>query len=540
MSRGPQFIEFEGLFQEGVLGIFRVVRGFADLKKLAEVSVPYTMEETQQADRVFGHQRKESLRHAEEIKKYLEASGNRFFPEIILSVRVPVKLITSRGEVTSEDLGLGEIVFGARSVTDSLVEISRLYSSATMRMQSLRVRIADLQRVRTEKVIRRIDGNHRLYLADQLKVDPNSPSKYLAPFCMILLNAPNDEGDDFAESLIFHTINSMALPLDSEHGLKLLLGQNPANAPLPDEEFSYSPELHLTRLMVARLNALPRPARERFGDRPLTALLDSARNLIAMEPSIIKDRATLKTFADDLFAALLDISTKLKSDQPSLCSTYGFFELAARVWLGAEGHNHETRVSWAVDYLDRIGDWLGGQGITNMLDPLSPAQQLLETFKAAQAHIPKRVFLARWYPPNDAPDNAWKKANFRLKEVRQALTNVKQQFNIELELVDLGTEEGAAFPIHKKMYEAIASSDIVICDLTGHRPNVYIEAGYALSQLEKKRLILLFEPYDASDKVPFDLSTFKYVQVTEAAEIPDRLGTEIVAILRESGATLDD
>ncbi|EDZ42992.1 conserved hypothetical protein [Rhodobacteraceae bacterium HTCC2083] len=110
--------------------------------------------------------------------------------------------------------------------------------------------------------------------------------------------------------------------------------------------------------------------------------------------------------------------------------------------------------------------------------------------------------------------------------------------DIGLELVDMGTEEGGTFPIHTKMYEAIASSDIIICDLTGHRPNVFIEAGYALSHHEKNKLIFLFEPKNEGDSVPFDLNTFKYVQITQAAEIPNRVGSEIEAILRSAGAEL--
>ena len=98
MSRGRQYIEFEGLFSESVLGIFRIIRGFADLRDLAAVSVPYKMEDGEQGFRVVGHQRVESAKHAEEIKNYLEQSENRFLPEVILSVRAPVKLMVNRGD----------------------------------------------------------------------------------------------------------------------------------------------------------------------------------------------------------------------------------------------------------------------------------------------------------------------------------------------------------------------------------------------------------------------------------------------------------
>lgn len=143
---------------------------------------------------------------------------------------------------------------------------------------------------------------------------------------------------------------------------------------------------------------------------------------------------------------------QLTVNHPSLCRTYGFFELAARVWQETAGETHEEKVQGSVAVLDRLGHWLGGQGITNLLNRLS--------------------------------------------------------------------------------------ADIIICDLTGQRPNVFIEAGFALKHHEQDKLIFLFEPNDEADRVPFDLNTFKYVQITQAAEIPNRIGTEIEAILRNSGATL--
>ena len=113
--------------------------------------------------------------------------------------------------------------------------------------------------------------------------------------------------------------------------------------------------------------------------------------------------------------------------------------------------------------------WMDTEGITGLLNPSSPAEQLLTTFKAAQNRIPHKVFLARWYPKADAPNDALNKANLRLAQIRQLLDNFQRNNEIALELIDMGTEEGGTFPIHQKMYEAIAASEIIICDLTGHR-----------------------------------------------------------------------
>lgn len=126
----------------------------------------------------------------------------------------------------------------------------------------------------------------------------------------------------------------------------------------------------------------------------------------------------------------------------------------------------------------------------------------------------------------------------RLQQLRETLKALEREHGIRLELIDMGTKKGGTFPIHPRMYEAITSSDIIICDLTGQRPNVFVETGYALKHHEKNRLIFLFEPRNRNDKVPFDLTTFKYVTISEAAEIPNKVKSEIIAILRDAGAPL--
>ncbi len=527
MPPASQTIEFEGYFAEGVLGIFEIIRGFADLRDLAAFSVPYELSNAAEPGRVVGHQRQLNEKHALDIKKYLEQSDSRLIPEVILSVRGMFINVTDQAKV-----------IGVESEEGALIAVSRRFAGKHQRIQQVRIKRSDLQVVKEQKLIRRIDGNHRLAMAETLEEDEIVPTKYLAPFCLILLGPTENHADDYAESLIFHTINSTALILESEHGLKLLLGQDPAHAMTPDNEFAYSPELHLTGLLCERLQGLPEPAQQRFGDRPLTSLWEAARNLIQMNPAIAETRATLTAFADELLAALADILTRLTVQHPSLCKTYAFLELGARVWQEASGDTHDQKVNASVKVLDRIGLWLGAEGITSLLNPLSPAKQLLETFKAAQQRVPKRVFLARWYPPQDAPYDAFDKANLRLQQLRETLDALERDHGIFMELIDMGTEEGGTYPIHPRMYGAIASSDIIICDLTGQRPNVFVEAGYALKHHEKNRLIFLFEPRNRRDAVPFDLSTFKYVPITEAAEIPNKIKPEIMAILRQAGAAI--
>ena len=43
MPPASQSIEFEGYFAEGVLGLFKIISGFAELSDLAAISVPYEL-----------------------------------------------------------------------------------------------------------------------------------------------------------------------------------------------------------------------------------------------------------------------------------------------------------------------------------------------------------------------------------------------------------------------------------------------------------------------------------------------------------------
>ena len=129
-------------------------------------------------------------------------------------------------------------------------------------------------------------------------------------------------------------------------------------------------------------------------------------------------------------------------------------------------------------------------------------------------------------------------AKLRLKQIRQALKETEQETGTHLELVDMGTQTGTTFPIHAKMYDAIASADIILIDLTGVRPKVCVEAGFALRNHEKNRLIFIFQPTDTHKTVPFDLNTFRYELFKDTGEIPEKIKPHITEILRGAAVGL--
>jgi len=522
MPRSSRYLIFEGQFETSVLGTFRIIRGFANLQDLAEVSVPYEMEMDRDGAGVQGQQRQLDPQHAERIKRYLESGEQRFLPEVILSIRVAL----------TEEFDRTRTPIGVNSTNQDGIAIGRAWKSQNIRVHRIKIDRRKLPEILARKLIRRVDGNHRLALASTLKQDPQLLTKYLAPFCIVLLGPSGEAADDYSESLIFHTINSTALPLESEHALRLILGQHPDYDMTPEKEFAFSPDLHFTRLLRDGLLKLPEPAQTRLGNRPLTSLRGAVRGLLDMDPAVAKDLPTLKKYSKTLLAALNDVVTRLEPGYPSLCKAEFFIELAARVWKATpDGGNHNMRVGQTVAYLEQLAGWLGKDGLVELKEGKSLSKQVLDIFSAVRTRIPKRVFLARWYPtPKDGEELVTSK--LRLKQIRQALKEIEKEEGAHLELVDMGTQTGATFPIHAKMYEAIASADIILIDLTGVRPNVCVEAGYALRNHEKNRLIFIFQPIDTYKTVPFDLNTFRYEPFKDTGEIPEKIKPHIAAILR--------
>jgi hypothetical protein len=188
-------------------------------------------------------------------------------------------------------------------------------------------------------------------------------------------------------------------------------------------------------------------------------------------------------------------------------------------------------VNESVAYLEQLASWLGKDGLVELKEGRSLSKQVLDIFTAVRTRVPKRIFLARWYP-SDETGQELANAKLRLNAIRQALKEIEKEEGAHLELIDMGTQTGTTFPIHAKMYEAINSADIILIDLTGVRPNVCVEAGFALRNHEKNRLIFMFQPTKANKVVPFDLNTFRYEPFKDTGEIPERIKPHILTILR--------
>jgi len=194
--------------QSALWWAFRVIRWFADLRDLSNISFSYDE-----------YQRDLIPEHAEDIVNFFVNWKYKFIPEIILSLRVDKDLtgITLKKGFSKEQLA--QIINPEGYVAEGW-----FWSKPEEILgNEIEIELDPLILEQEENKLRRIDWNHRLSLADKLTEDPNSPNKYIIPFCIILLSDKSNNYDDEAEAIIFHNINSKNIPITSEHSIKVIL-----------------------------------------------------------------------------------------------------------------------------------------------------------------------------------------------------------------------------------------------------------------------------------------------------------------------------
>ena len=513
MSRGRRKIEFEGLLQQNVLGTFSVIRGFADLRDLAEVSVaiPY---EGSGLGRGSGYQRDLDEAHVEGIKRFLQRGRYRFFPEIILSLR-------SKGE------------------DDPMVSFRKRRTAASDAAYIVRVDLKVLNE-NASSPIRRIDGNHRLEAAIRLaKETPRSATFKdfeTAPFCFVILDADRPEDDDLTEAMLFNLINSKALPITSEHSLSVLMGDDGSRA----ERFGEEPQVYLTRWIRDHVKNWPQGFYEAMGNAPLTRLHATARALLSPKGVSSKNAEELESEAKALFDLLYDLAVRLRNQHESFVLSSAFLPVAAQVYLhhtqlekGTHASARQARLLRAERWLQDFAKWFERIGGADL--PLSPDPTFLwEVFKRDYDKKAKSVFIAMSFRDDQT-----------LKYVKTAIYEAIKHFNsahphAPLAPVRVDEQRGASYEIPDRVFRDIDQSTLVIADLTDERPNVYCEVGYAKSRgipfiltFHKKDAKPPWDRKDGGNQIHFDLAAFRYVSYDNPLNLRDQLKSELEALFKE-------
>ena len=514
MSRGRQKVSFDGLLQENMLGTFKIIRGFADLSDLTEVSVamPYQGSKDSAGS---GYQRQLDEQHVEDIKRFLNKGRYRFFPEIVLSLR-------------------------SKGATDPIVTYSKRRSSAADKAYRVTVSLKALRAVGFTR-IHRIDGNHRLEAAKRLYTGAKQSASFKdfskAPFCFVVLNSDKPEDDELAEAMLFNLINSKALPIVSEHSLSVLMRDDGADG----ERFIEDPQAYLTRLIRDKVKDWPQGFYNAMGDTPLSRLHSAAGVLLRPGGISKATQQDMETDMGHLFGPLYDLAVRLREQHERFVHSYAFLPIAAEVYARhskvniAKGANTEAeRLRRAELWLRDFARWFDRVGGADMPLPADPSI-LWTVFKRDFDKRAGRVFIAMSFSEEQA-----------LKDVGTAIEEALDRFNADHPNSPLSPrradkQKGASYEIPAWIFSEIDQSRLVIADLTDEKPNVYCEVGYAKSR--GIPFILTFHKRTPNDKPPwdresspgnkvhFDLLPYRYIEYETAFVLRDKLKQELDAFL---------
>lgn len=467
------------------MGNFLCLRGYADYKTLSNISEPNK-----------DVQRELMENHKGEMAAFLNSGEYRFFPEIVLSV----SLLTDNNHTeVSEFLNA---VLGKKEWNKKLGEIN---ISIFNHDAGDKNRVAHITFDETKIKLNRIDGNHRLSAANEVVGD------FKVPFCLILCQNPDDENR--YSRAIFHNINAKQIPLDLEENLKVILGSAEV---FSDDKLKTDPSFgwkyYLARKTIYTIDFSYFPSINSYISASKHSFFVDLYGFLIKNKSVEENDSAIATVKSQLF----EVEQALVESEIIATTT----NIAV---IGALAYYKLTNESKYRGFLS----WIKKNNIGNVEN--LHIDDVINLYDEIYEHVPKKVFLARWYPSAEHDgDDEFRKAESRISAIKE----IVQQLN--LELTDLGTRETGTFDIRDVMYHDIRECDIFIADLSGARHNVMIEVGYALKHVKTARMLFYFQASDNCNSVPFDVSHLNYVQIVDSAEIKSSVKVRIENILEHA------
>jgi len=465
---------------------FLCLRGYTSLRELSKIS------ECKQS-----YQRDLLSAHTNDIAAFLNKGEYRFFPEIVLSVS-----LLSRGNFSEVDRFFETIRRGDSWGSSKLGEFQ---ISVFNHDSGDRNRIAHLSFDEKKIKLNRIDGNHRLSAAEEIDSD-----LLKTPFCIILCR--NEDEESKYSRVIFHNINAKQIPLNLEENNKVIIEDSIV---FPDEKLKTDPsfgwEYYLARKIIHEIDYSCFRQIEKFIGKSQYSFFVELFHYLLENKSVNEDEQAVDTVKSEL--SNID-RTLLESEITGTTENIAV--------IGALAYYKITNISKYRGFLSWVKrNNIGNVNKLHISDVICLYDEIFE-------HVPKKAFLARWYPDAEKDGVEADKAKNRI----QAMQAVAEELGIEL--TDLGTRETGTFDIRGVMYRDIRECDIFIADLSGARHNVMIEVGYALKHVETGRMLFYFQESGTCKTVPFDVNHLNYVPIVDSGEIRSKVKERIKTILTQA------
>lgn len=488
-------IKLSGILEYS-MGGFLCLRGFGSFKLLSHASVPNP-----------DVQRSLIEKHKSEIAEFLIVGEYRFFPEVILSLNLSdgkenLDTIESFYENISAgntwNKSIGDIQFHmSQNITKNI--------SFIRGTQITKINIAHIRFDETAHKLTRIDGNHRLSVADQVVED------FTIPYCLLLFRYPQ-ENDQYSRA-IFHNINAKQIPLNLEENIKVILDSTNVFSDdklIADNSFGW--KYYLARKTIESLDFEYFPAISSYIASAKYSFFVELYGFLLESHSIEEKNESIQIIKSQLHViekALVESEIIATTTNIAVIGALAFYRLT-------DDFKYRGFLSWIKK--NNIGN----------VEKLH-IEDVINLYNEIYEHVPKKAFLARWYPSeeHDGKEEA-ERANCRLLAMKEVAEE------LDLELTDLGTCTTGTFDIRERMYTNIEECDIFIADVSGARHNVMIEIGYALKHVDTGRMVFYFQKSTTCNSVPFDVNHLAYDEIVDSAEIKTKTKARIQTILEQA------
>lgn len=462
------------------MGGFLCLRGFADYKMLSNAS-----KENQDIQRTLIEE------HKGEMAEFLNNGEYRFFPEVVLSISL------TTGDNFDE---VDKFFSTVRENGPWREKLGDFDISIFNHNAGDRNKIAHISFEESKYKLNRIDGNHRLSAADEVK------KEFKVPFCLIFCRNA-DEENQYSRA-IFHNINAKQIPLNLEQNLKVILESSQV---FSDRELSesFGTEYYLARKTLESIDFSYFPTIRTYIENQKCSFFVELYKFLIKNGLVAEDVSAVDVVRGQMY----DIETALTESNIVAVTT----NIAV---IGALSYYRIANLSKYRGFLS----WIKKNNIGNVKK--LHIEDVINLYDEIYLHVPQKVFLARWYPAETDP--AYTQSVYRINAIKDVCEE------LHLDLTDLGTKTDGAFDIRDVMYHNIRECDIFIADLTGARHNVMIEVGYALKHIDTGRMIFYFQETDSCKSVPFDVNHFAYDKINDSAEIKTKTKARIETVLEKS------
>lgn len=446
----------KGLIDD-VFGNSTIFRGYATLRMLAMLSKPNT------------YQREINDAHIEEIEKYMKTSSFRFFPELIFSLQFKDQNVIDKIKYEKFPRGGLRTIDGIRITKGIFSYEKKIENEASAKVVSLDIP----DNLVENKILYRIDGNHRLSVIDKMLEEEKQNGVHgsvidnAVPFS-ILLQSESPSAQKY-ESAYFYLINAKAKSLTSEENLRTIF----SNPNFDDIEKKSLLEID----DVSKINDI----------------VEILSNNATAQLKIIKDK-----FNSEIYSLALDIyhlvpNASIESISNALNYINSLYEdnkipkSLQFIYLSLIAYKAEH----SDKDLKKFIEWLEATKVnqTNFGD----VKHLLSSYEQ-NFNKNYKVFVAMPYV-SFARVNDF---NRLFKEVFEEISN-KQPY--KLELIPIMRFRGESQRIDQRLIKCIKECDIFIADLSECNSNVIFEIG--LAEGNDKPMILIKEDNDKAN-LPFD------------------------------------